>query len=288
MGVVYKALDRNLDRVVALKVLKTGAVESPEELRQFEREAKTISSLNHPHIATIHDRGEVDGKHYLIFEFLSGGTLKAKLTERIAHKELFTVDEVVRYATEVGQGLAHAHRQGVIHRDIKTENLLLTADGSVKVTDFGLAQWNTIASTTSGHSASGTAAYMSPEQAQGLAIDERSDIFSFGLVLYELLTGEAAFQGLYVAAVVYDIINSPTPSVLDKRPDTPEHLCRVVERATAKSPDDRYRSMDELFADLAHPGEQGNAGVTAAASQPAATPRRTFSPTGSPKPSSPI
>jgi len=274
MGVVYKALDRNLDRVVALKVLKTGAVESPEELRQFEREAKTISSLNHPHIATIHDRGEVDGKHYLVFEFLSGGTLKAKLAERTAREEPFTIDEVVRYVTEAGQGLAHAHRQGVIHRDIKTENLMLTADGSVKVTDFGLAQWNTVGSTTSGHGASGTAAYMSPEQAQGLAIDERSDIFSFGLVLYELLTGETAFQGLYMAAVVYDIINSPTPSVLDKRPDTPEHLCRVVERATAKSPDDRYRSMDEFFADLTGSGNRGAAGGNAEKAQPAAAPYR--------------
>ena len=222
MGVVYKALDRNLDRVVALKVLKTGAVESPEELQQFEREAKTISSLNHPHIATIHDRGEVDGKHYIVFEFLAGGTLKAKLTERVAQGKSFAIDEVVRYITEAGQGLAHAHRQGVIHRDIKTENLMLTADGSVKVTDFGLAQWNAVAATTSGHDASGTAAYMSPEQAQGLAIDERSDIFSFGLVLYELLTSETAFPGLYAAAIVYDIINSPTPSVRGKRPDAPD------------------------------------------------------------------
>lgn len=274
MGVVYKALDRNLDRVVALKMLKTGAVESPEELRQFEREAKTISSLNHPHIATIHDRGEVDGKHYLVFEFLSGGTIKEKLAERAAREEPFTIDEVVRYFKEAGQGLAHAHRQGVIHRDIKTENLMLTADGSVKVTDFGLAQWSTVGSTTSGHGASGTAAYMSPEQARGLAIDERSDIFSFGLVLYELLTGEPAFQGLYVAAIVYDIINSPTPSVLDKRPDTPAHLCRVIERATAKIPDDRYRSMDDLFADLTNPSGQGDVGIAKEEWQPAAAPYR--------------
>ena len=250
MGVVYRAHDENLDRVVAIKLLAARSESSSEDALRFEQEAKAISSLSHPHIATIHDRGEVDGKPFLVLEYLPGGTLREKLRRRREEGGEFSLREILRYALEAAQALAHAHRRGVIHRDVKTDNMILTEEGSVKVTDFGLARWAGSARITGRGSMLGTAVYMSPEQAQGLEADARSDIFSFGSVLYELAAGKPPFEGLYPAAVAYDIINAPTPSLRAQRPDLPQELEGVTSKALEKKPENRYQSMEDLVADL--------------------------------------
>jgi eukaryotic-like serine/threonine-protein kinase len=250
MGTVYKAHDEKLDRLVAVKVLSTRTETSPEDLLRFEQEAKAIAALSHPHIATIYDRGHVDGRPFLVLEYISGGTLREKLRSNLEPGGPLAAMDLLRYAVEASEALAHAHRRGVIHRDVKTDNLILTEEGHVKVTDFGLAKWTNSARITSQGSMLGTAAYMSPEQAQGVETDARSDVFSLGVVLFELATSKPPFEGLYPAAVVYDIIHTPTPSVLERRPDLPRPLEKIIHKAMAKSPQERYQSMEDLLADL--------------------------------------
>ncbi len=246
MGAVYKARDRRLERFVALKVLSERCSRTGESAR-LDEEAKAASALNHPNIATIHDSGEHDGRTYLVFEYLAGGTLLELL--RQAGGKL-SLDDILRFAREAGDGLAHAHRRGVVHRDIKTENMMLSDEGRVKITDFGLAFRASRETGDSALAAAGTAAYMSPEQGGDGEIDVRSDIFSFGIVLYELAVGKVPFPGPHPAAIAYDIVHTPTPSILKQRPDLPKALDLIIQRATEKRPSDRYQSTDELLADL--------------------------------------
>ena len=250
MGVVYKARDHKLERFVALKLLSARGDPSAEAAYRFEQEAKALAALEHPHIAALHDRGEFDGKPYLVFEYLPGGSLRAKLQRLRQSGQNLPLQEVLRYGVEVAAGLAHAHRKGVVHRDVKPENVLLTEDGRAKVSDFGLALWGGATRITGTGRTLGTAAYTSPEQAQQLPIDHRSDIFSFGVLLYELAAGETPFRGEYAAAVVYDLVNTPTPSLHDTRPDAPEALDQIIQKATAKEPGERYRNMGELLLEL--------------------------------------
>ncbi len=250
MGVVYKAHDQNLDRMVAIKVLSARGDSSTQDSLRFEQEAKAISSLNHPHIATIHDRGVVDGKPFLVLEYLGGGTLRERLLRCHAEGGQLPVKDILRYGIEAARALAHAHRRGVIHRDVKTDNLILTEDGILKITDFGVARWDAAARITGQGNLLGTAAYMSPEQAQGLSVDPRSDIFSLGVVLFELSTGLLPFDGFYPAAIAYDIIHTPVRSPRASRPDMPEALEHIIYRAMAKSPSDRYARMEDLLTDL--------------------------------------
>jgi serine/threonine-protein kinase len=160
------------------------------------------------------------------------------------------VKDILRYGIEAAQALAHAHRRGVIHRDVKTDNLILTEDGILKVTDFGVAQWKNAARITGQGNLLGTAAYMSPEQSQGLNVDPRTDIFSLGVVLFELSTGLLPFDGLYPAAIAYDIIHTPVRSPRAERPDLPEALEGIIYKAMSKSPSDRHERMEALLADL--------------------------------------
>lgn len=248
MGAVYKARDRRLERFVALKVLSPNlqAKASPGDTARLDKEARAVSSLSHPHIATIHDRGEFEGQPYLIFEYLSGGTLREKLH---ASGGVLPIRDVLRYAIQAADALSHAHRRGVVHRDIKTDNMMLTEEGSLKITDFGLALRGA-GHDTGGAQLQGTAAYMSPEQGQGLDVDERSDVFSFGITLFELATGRVPFEGPHPAAIAYDIIHTPTPSPGSIRKDLPGELERIILKATAKDPAKRYASSEAILADL--------------------------------------
>jgi serine/threonine protein kinase len=250
MGVVYKAHDTKLDRDVALKFLPVNLTASKEEISRFEQEAKVISSLNHQNIETIHDVDEVDGQKYIVLEYIPGGTLKSKLKQLKSEDKGFSIGEVIDYGMQMAEGLAHAHRHRIIHRDVKTENIMLTEEGKVKLTDFGLAKLRGTAQKTKTGSTLGTAAYMSPEQVRGEEVDNRSDIFSFGVVLYELVTSHLPFQGEYEAALSYSILNENPPSIKSLRPDAPPSLEKIIGRCLEKDKTKRYQRADEIVADL--------------------------------------
>ena len=258
MGEVYKARDTRLDRFVAVKVLPEH-IAKREDLRQrFEREAHAVGSLNHPHICVLHDIGNQDGTGYMVMEHLEGETLAA----RIARGAL-PFDQALQLATQIADALDRAHRAGVTHRDVKPANLMLTRDG-VKVLDFGLAKSGskpaptehtlTAALTTEG-SVLGTPQYMAPEQFEGKEADTRSDIWAFGAVLYEMVTGEKAFQGKSYSSLVGAILSAdPRPMLV--KPFTPPALERLVRRCLAKEPEDRYQSMRDVVLDLRMPPQE--------------------------------
>src|SRR5262245_19595024 len=258
MGEVYKARDTRLDRFVAVKVLPEH-IAKREDLRQrFEREAHAVASLNHPHICVLHDIGNQNGTGYMVMEHLEGETLAA----RIARGAL-PLEQALQLATQIADALDRAHRAGVTHRDVKPANLMLTRDG-VKVLDFGLAksgskpapteQTLTAALTTEG-SELGTPQYMAPEQFEGKEADTRSDIWAFGAVLYEMVTGEKAFQGKSDSSLVGAILSADPPPMLVK-PFTPPALERLVRRCLAKDPEDRYQSMLDVVLDLRLPPQE--------------------------------
>jgi predicted negative regulator of RcsB-dependent stress response len=250
MGVVYKARDLTLERFVALKFLAPHLAASDSARNRLLREARAISALDHPNIATIYEI-EADGDDlFLALEYLPGGTLRSRLLQLQAGGMKLSLQQLLAYAGEMGAGLAFAHRNGICHRDVKTSNALLSGTGVVKLTDFGLAKFYSGSQLTPAGARLGTAAYMAPEQAVGAETDRRSDIFSFGVVLYELATGELPFQTQHDAALVYQILNTSPPPLGQHRPDLPQELGRVIERALEKRPEDRYQSMDELLDDL--------------------------------------
>jgi hypothetical protein len=254
MGSVYRARDTRLNRTVAVKFLSTdGARASAAALQRFEREAQTASSLNHPHILTIHDVGECDGRPYIVTEFVDGGTLRDWAAQRPR-----TWQEIVDLLAGVADGLAAAHGAGIVHRDIKPENILVGASGYAKLADFGLAKLfeapagEATAAETAGEPTRtgtllGTVAYMSPEQAAGQAVDARSDMFSFGVVLYELLAGRRPFAG---ASIVDELrrIASTAPEPL--APPVPARLRAIVGKALEKDPARRYQAMGEMASEL--------------------------------------
>jgi TolB-like protein/Tfp pilus assembly protein PilF/predicted Ser/Thr protein kinase len=251
MGTVYRALDTKFGRPVAIKFL-SGDLADVAARRRFQREAQMASSLNHPHILTVHDAGEFEGRQYLVTEFVDGGTLKdwAKAEKR-------TWRHTVELLTDVADGLAAAHAAGMTHRDIKPANILVAKNGYAKLADFGLAKLTdttpedvtrTLAvEPTRPGMIVGTIAYMSPEQASGGPIDARSDIFSFGVVLYELLAGRRPFAGATDLLVLQTIIHGAAPPLAE---DVPTALRAVVEKALENDPADRYQSMRELVIDL--------------------------------------
>ena len=241
MGEVYRAEDTRLDRIVAIKVLREHLSSTPQVRERFEREAKAISSLNHPHICTLHDVGHQNGIDYLVLEYLEGQTLADRLK-----KGPFALDQVLQIAVHVADALDTAHRHGVIHRDLKPGNIMLTRAGA-KVLDFGVAKVGPSATVTQAFSTLteagaiiGTVQYMSPEQVQGQEVDARSDIFSFGLVLYEMITGKCAFEGASPASII--------AAVLEREPLAvePNGLNRVVRACLAKDPADRFQNARDL------------------------------------------
>jgi|GEM_PF-366247 len=249
MGAVYKARDRDLDRLVALKILPS--FHSEDSAARFEREARAISALNHPHIATIYALGQADGLRFLALEYVSGGTLTQKLDRARAAHELLSPTEVVESCLQIAEGLAHAHRKNVIHRDIKSDNILVAEDGSLKVADFGVAKLELEASLTEEGSVLGTMAYMAPEQILGEPSDQRADIFSFGVLAYEIACGERPFQSPHAAALQYEILNSEPPPLAEARRDLPPRFEELVLRMLEKSPADRPQSMAEVSEILA-------------------------------------
>ena len=250
MGVVYKARDTRLDRVVALKFLPLSLVSSAGDVQRFEQEARAISSLNDSHIATIHDIDEADGQRFLVLEYLPGGTLKDKLRELQSAGHELPVSDVIAYGVQIAEGLAHAHRRGIVHRDVKTDNVMLTEGGEVKITDFGLAKLKGGPLLTQKGSTIGTAAYMSPEQIRGEEIDRRSDLFSFGVVMYELATGVLPYRGEHEAALAYSIANEQAVDPRKLRPALPDSLTQLILRCLEKDPAKRFQTAEEITAEL--------------------------------------
>jgi serine/threonine-protein kinase len=245
MADVYLAEDQELGRRVAIKILNGRHANDDQFIERFRREAKNAAALNHPNIVSIYDRGEAEDTYYIAMEFLDGRTLK----ELIVSRGAAPINVAIEYARQILSALRFAHRHGIVHRDIKPHNVLVDAEGRVKVTDFGIARAGTSQMTETG-SIVGTAQYLSPEQARGGEVDPRSDLYSLGVVLYELLTGKTPFDGeTPVEIAMKHLSNAPKPPS-SLRPEIPPELDKVVLRALSKNPDERYQSADEMEADL--------------------------------------
>jgi serine/threonine-protein kinase len=246
MGVVYKAQDLKLDRLVALKFLPPGLSTSEWDKTRFMREAKTASALDHPNICTIYEVDEApDGQMFLVMAYYEGKTLKEKI-----ELQRPSLDEALHIALEIAQGLEAAHEKGIVHRDIKSANIMLTLRGQAKVMDFGLAKAAGRTQLTKAGATVGTIAYMSPEQALGENVDHRSDIWSFGVVLYEMISGELPFKSEYEQAVVYSILNEKPKSLREIRSEVPEALEKIISKCIARQTADRYQTAAELLIDL--------------------------------------
>ena len=242
MGTVYKAQDIKLDRFVALKFLPPHLSQAEEEKKRFIHEAKAASALDHPNICTIYEIDETeDGQMFIAMACYDGESLKQKVESRSAGLD---VDQAIDIAMQVAEGLAKAHEQEIVHRDLKPANVMITKDGVVKIVDFGLAKLRGQTKLTKAGTTLGTAAYMSPEQAMGQEVDHRTDIFSFGVLLYEMLAGDQPFAGDYEQAVIYSILNEEPGSI---GRDVPEELQNVVLRALEKEPEKRYQSVNQLL-----------------------------------------
>ncbi|MGD0922798.1 MAG: protein kinase [Terriglobia bacterium] len=270
MGVVYKAEDTKLGRMVALKVLPPERVADPNRKRRFVQEARAASALNHPNIIVIHDIDEAEGVHYIAMEHVEGKTL-----DRLIARHGLRVNEALKYAVQMAAALAKAHSAGIVHRDLKPTNVMVTDDGLVKVLDFGLAKLTeaaptgetetavTLEPTTEEGTIVGTVGYMSPEQAEGKAVDARSDIFSFGSVLYEMLTGQRAFQGETKASTIAAILREEPKPLSQVVEGLPREVERLVKRCLRKDPAHRFQHMDDLKVALEELKEESDSGELA-------------------------
>src|SRR6266478_754039 len=276
MGEVFRAHDTRLNRDVAVKVLPKDFVADADRLRRFEQEAKMLAALNHPNVLTIHDAGVHEGAPYLVSELLEGKTLREEI-----NGGALPVRKATEFAVQIANGLAAAHSKGVIHRDLKPENIFVTKDGRVKILDFGLARLHgpnlkseignlkspdapTVISTTQPGMVLGTPAYMSPEQVRGEPADPRADIFAFGCVLYEMLSGTRAFRRNTPIESMNAVLNDAPPELSTIHPNIPLALARIVERCLEKQPDNRFQTAKDLaFAieaarDKGHPASGGS------------------------------
>lgn len=249
MGTVYKAKDPEIGRFVALKVIdlqKIGVAEREEFAARFRQEAMAAGRLNHPNIVTIHDVGKKDNVAYIAMELVEGRVLSDLLTDR-----RLSIDALLDMAIQMATALAHAGHSGIVHRDIKPENIMVLADGRVKIVDFGIARMDAaLAITSDGKGAAGSPLYMSPEQVLNHPVDSRSDIFSLGVVLHQMLTGRLPFYGDNVNSVMYQIVNEDPPLPSSLRTSVPDILDPIVSRCLAKDLGARYQSADELADDL--------------------------------------
>ena len=273
MGVVYKALDPTIGRTVALKTMRLDVhgLDAQEMVRRFQNEARAAGVLNHPNIVTIYDAGEQDGIFYIAMEFIEGTTLH----ELLAEKRVLATDEVLQLTRQICRGLDYAHSNGIVHRDIKPANIMITANGSVKIMDFGIAKSG--GQVTNTGQVLGTPNYMAPEQVKGRQLDGRSDLFSLGVILYEMLTGEKPFVGQNVTTIIYKIVNENPITPRDLDVTVHPGLSAIVTKALAKAPDDRYQTGADLVRDLENYKLAGpvRTGSTAAIS-PAPSPEKTL------------
>jgi eukaryotic-like serine/threonine-protein kinase len=265
MGEVYRATDKRLDRTVAIKILPASIAADPASKQRFEREAKAISSLNHPHICVLYDIGHQDGLDYIVMECVEGETLAKRL-----EKGPLPIDQALKYAAQIADALDKAHRSGIVHRDLKPGNIMLTPSGA-KLLDFGLAKQSsplaTLATMTSAHPSApitqqgtivGTFQYMSPEQVEGQELDGRSDIFSLGAVLYEMLSGKRAFEGKSQLSVASAILESEPPSLTSIKPLTPVNLDHAIRRSLVKDRENRWQTARDLAGELRWIAESGS------------------------------
>jgi serine/threonine-protein kinase len=246
MSSVYRAFDPTLERWVAIKLMHRDISHDPDQLERFRREARAVARLNHPHIVTVIDAGEDDGAPYIVFEYVEGETLK----ERIRRLGRLPVSEAVAYAIEIGRALECAHVNRLVHRDVKPQNVLIDPDGRAKVTDFGIARSLEAQGLTATGRVLGTTDYVSPEQALGHQVTGQSDIYSLGIVLYEMLTGETPYKADTQVAVAMKHVRDPLPDVQRRRPEISASLARVVERATSKETENRYQDVGTMVHDL--------------------------------------
>ncbi|MBI3425686.1 MAG: serine/threonine protein kinase, partial [Acidobacteria bacterium] len=291
MGEVYRAKDTRLDREVAIKVLPADFANDSDRLKRFEQEARATSALNHPNILTIYDIGNHAGAPYLVAELLEGEELRAHL-----EAGALPVRKALEYAQQIASGLAAAHAKGIVHRDLKPENLFVTTDGRVKILDFGLAKLKPpkLAGGVDSEAATqnllkkpltnpgvimGTVGYMSPEQVRGAEVDHRSDIFSFGMILYEMLAGQRAFNGSSMAELMSAILKEELPELSETNAKISPALDKIVRRCLEKKPERRFQSASDLgFALETLPGSApGSAGVS-----PAGVKSDTLTPAGLP------
>src|ERR671931_769138 len=241
MSSVYKARDSLLERNVALKVLHEQYNADDDFVERFKREARSVAQLQHPNIVTVIDRGEEEGRQYIVFEYIDGENLK----ELVVRKGRLDVREALEIALEVAHGLAFAHANGLVHRDVKPQNVLLNGDGRAKVTDFGIARSRDFEQgMTQTGTVVGTSNYIAPEQASGQPVGAQTDVYSLGVVLYELLAGDVPFPGENFVSVAMKHVNQPPPNLLDVRRDVPLRVAAAVDRALEKDPSQRFPTME--------------------------------------------
>jgi eukaryotic-like serine/threonine-protein kinase len=268
MGEVYRARDARLNREVAIKVLPAGFARDPERLRRFQQEAQAVAALNHPNILAIHDFGEHESSPYIVTEFLEGETLRERL-----RPGALPVRKAIEYGVQIARGLAAAHEKGIVHRDLKPENIFVTRDGRVKILDFGLAKLArpdgralpdaaTLASETEPGVVMGTVGYMSPEQVKGQNADQRSDLFSFGAILYEMLSGKRAFHGDTSVETMSAILKQDPPELTETNRTVPPALERVVRHCMEKNPEERFQSARDVAFNLANLSEISGSSAT--------------------------
>ncbi|SMO46658.1 Serine/threonine protein kinase [Melghirimyces algeriensis] len=246
MAVVYKARDVLLNRYVAIKVLNESLSNDSEFIRRFSREAQAAASLSHPNVVGVYDVGQEDYTHYIVMEYIEGPTLK----EYIQQYSPLTAEEIVSIASQICDALAHAHENQIVHRDVKPHNILLSYNGRAKVTDFGIARASTSSTITQAGSVMGSVHYFSPEQARGGLIGAKSDIYSLGVVLYEMVTGEIPFDGDSAISIAMKHLQEPVRDPAKLNPNVPQSIHHVIMRALEKDPDDRYPSIRDMKEEL--------------------------------------
>ncbi len=269
MGSVYEAVDLTLERRVAIKVIRPPELDSGDALELFLREARAVSRVEHPNVVAIHDVLAEDGLHLLVMQYVDGAPLRERL-----RAGPMRVSEALRVAEEVTRGLQEAHRHGVVHRDVKPDNVMMTSGGTCKVLDFGVARLVDRTTVRDSGGLIGTVPYMSPEQVRGERVDARCDLYSVGVMMYEMLAGRLPWTSRETAPMLYEILESPVPALRDLRPDLPEDVERMVAHAMARSPHERYQSAEELLHDLEVIRDRYSEGASAADARLLARPRR--------------